>query len=180
MTRAAADSEPRPARVSGALQNPIHEDPEAGREVLESVVAQEGTDLVALIQGVQGALGYLPRDVLEELARQTGLPLARVYGVATFYSGFSLVPRGRRVVKVCHGTACHVRGAERITEAVSLALGVAEGETTADREFTLETAACVGCCSLAPVIQVGQEAYGRLDTVAATAVVAELKGEAGP
>ncbi len=118
--------------------------------------------LIPVLQEVQSRIGYLPPEVMERIAERTGVPSSRVFGVVSFYSQFRLAPVGKYVIKICHGTACHVQGAPAITEAVLSELGVADGETTADGRFTVESVACLGCCSLAPVIMVEQETFGRL------------------
>jgi NADH-quinone oxidoreductase E subunit len=123
---------------------------------------QEGK-LIPLLQQVQAKDGYLSRERLIEIHKKTGAPLSAVYGVATFYSQFRHRPVGKNIVKVCHGTACHVNGANDITKAVQDKLGIGDGETTKDKQFTLETVACLGCCSLAPVIMVGQTTHGKLN-----------------
>ena len=145
---------------------------------IDAIVEQHGGELISLLQEVQRTFSFLPRDVLAHVARRTGVPIARILGVATFYGSFFLRPRGRRVVRVCQGTACHVRGAHRITEALVDHLSVEPGGTTEDREHTLETVSCIGCCSLAPVMTVGDETFGRLDSKAAVAALAPQDGEA--
>jgi len=120
--------------------------------------------LIPLLQQVQAEIGYLPTEVMQRVAERSGVPAARVYGVASFYSQFRLEPVGEHIVRVCQGTACHVQGAVAITEAVCGELGVEEGGTTADGKFTVEPVACLGCCSLAPVIMVDEDTYGRLTT----------------
>lgn len=120
--------------------------------------------LIPVLQDIQGKLGYLPEEVLEEITRRMGIPLSRVYGVATFYAQFRLEPQGRHMIRVCHGTACHVGGATEVTAALEADLGVAEGETTEDRRYTLESVACLGCCSLAPVMTVDEDTHGRMDS----------------
>jgi NADH-quinone oxidoreductase subunit E len=119
-------------------------------------------NLILVLQRLQQEFGYLPEVVIDELSRLSGVPASRIYGVVTFYAQFSTVPSGRRKVFVCHGTACHVAGAERITEALVQELGVEDGGTTPDREFTLDSVACMGACSQAPVMRVGDETYGNL------------------
>jgi len=99
---------------------------------------------------------------MREIHKRTGIPLPQIYGVATFYAQFRLHPIGRCLIKVCHGTACHVAGAKEITQAIESTLGIANGETTPDRQYTLETVACLGCCSLAPVITIGESTFGNL------------------
>ncbi len=152
-------------------------DLEAHLPSLETLVEEDGGDPIRLLQRLQERFGFLPRNVLEHVSRLLSLPLGRLYGLATFYTSLFLEPRGRHVVRVCHGTACHVSGAHRISEALEQHLGVAAGETTEDLTFTLEEVACLGCCSLAPVLAVGEETHGRLDRRAAVAVVGRLAGE---
>lgn len=133
--------------------------------MLEEVLERHAGDrdgLIPVLQGAQGIYGYLPEEVIEAIGVARGVALADVYGVATFYAELRLEPRGRRTVKVCHGTACHVSGARQLTEAVSDELGIPEGGTTEDGEFTLESVSCLGCCGLAPVMLIGEQAYGRL------------------
>ena len=122
----------------------------------------EGGALIPLLQKFQTEDGYISRDRIAEIHRKTGVPLSRIFGVATFYAQFRLRPAGRNIIKVCHGTACHVANANGISKALEDRLRIADGETTADREFTLETVACLGCCSLAPVVMVNQDTHGNL------------------
>ena len=123
--------------------------------------AQPG-DLIPILQKIQEAYGYLPAEVLKEVSERTGIPTSRMYGVITFYSQFSLKPRGRHTIKCCRGTACHVRGGKAVLEAIMRELQVDEGETTADRRFTFEPVACLGTCFLAPVIMVDDHYFGLL------------------
>lgn len=131
------------------------------RSLLSSLRKRPGA-LIPLLQGTQELFGYLPESAMERIARALRLSPAEVYGVATFYGQFRLSPAGRNLVTVCHGTACHVAGAERITEALERALGVATGGTTADGRFTLRDAACLGCCSLSPVVMLNKTVHGKL------------------
>lgn len=117
---------------------------------------------IALLAEIQRQLGYLPQDVVEEAARELDIPAAELFGVATFYSMFRLKPLGKHVIRLCRGTACHVQGSLRIAEELQRRLAVAEGETTDDGLFTLQFVACLGCCSLAPVMMVGADVHGRL------------------
>ena len=119
-------------------------------------------NLIALLQRVQEVYGYLPEPVVEEIARLSGIRAARIYGIITFYAQFTTVPTGRHKCFVCHGTACHVAGATRITEALEQELDVADGATRADREFGLDSVACMGACSQAPVMRIDDETYGNL------------------
>lgn len=147
-------------------------------EVVDRVAARhqgEPGGLIPVLQEVQIETGYLPTEVLERIGERVGVPSARVFGVASFYSQFRLAPVGRNIVKVCHGTACHVQGALAITEAILNELGVREGETTPDGKFTVEAVACLGCCSLAPVIMIGEDTFGRLTPDEARRIVREYE-----
>ncbi|MBP7148823.1 MAG: NADH-quinone oxidoreductase subunit NuoE [Acidobacteria bacterium] len=124
-------------------------------------VGEEGM-LIPLLQRAQAEDGYLRRERLEEIHRRSGIPLTQIYGVATFYAQFRLKPVGKHLIRVCHGTACHVSGAGDITAAAQKFLAIDTGETTPDRLFTLETVSCLGCCSLAPAVMIGDRTYGNL------------------
>jgi NADH-quinone oxidoreductase subunit E len=119
-------------------------------------------DLIPILQRVQNRLGYLPQPVVDEIARLTRIPASRIYGVITFYAQFSTVPSGRHKVCVCQGTACHVRGGDEVLRAVVKDLAVGPGETTPDLDFTLETVACLGACSFAPVMTVDGQYFGKM------------------
>jgi NADH-quinone oxidoreductase subunit E len=118
--------------------------------------------LIPLLQKAQGALGFLPDEALALVAGHLGITRSEVYGVASFYNQFRFNPPGKNPVKVCMGTACHVRGGEIILENFERKLEIREGETTADREFSIERVACVGCCALAPVALVGETLHGHM------------------
>ena len=124
-------------------------------------VGQEGR-LIPLLQRAQAEDGYLTRERLLRIRDETGIPLTQIYGVATFYAQFRFKPVGKNLLRVCHGTACHVSGAKELTEEIEEQLGVANGETTKDGLFTLETVSCLGCCSLAPVIMINETTHGNL------------------
>ncbi|ALO14043.1 NADP-reducing hydrogenase subunit HndA [Salinivirga cyanobacteriivorans] len=132
-------------------------------------------NMIPLLQGTQDIYGYLPRAAFEKIAHETGLQLNDMFGVATFYAQFRLKPVGKNIVKVCHGTACHVQNATKITESLEETLGVKDGETTDDMLFTLESVACLGCCSLAPVMMIGDETYGNLDGKKASRIVKDIR-----
>lgn len=132
-------------------------------------------NVIPLLQGAQEIYGYIPRAAFEKLSAGTGLPLSDMFGVATFYAQFRLKPVGKHIVKVCHGTACHVQNANEITESIEEALKVKDGETTEDRLFTLESVACLGCCSLAPVMMIGDQTYGKLTGNAAVKVIKNIR-----
>ncbi|WXJ96129.1 NADP-reducing hydrogenase subunit HndA [Neomoorella carbonis] len=140
-------------------------------EVLERYAGTEGA-LIPILQEAQDIYGYLPGEVMREIARKLKIPFSRVYGVATFYTQFHLKPRGRNIIRICQGTACHVRGGARLLEALSGALGIGKNETTADGRFTLETVACLGSCGLAPVMMINEETYGRLTPEKLPAILA--------
>ncbi|HTM18920.1 MAG TPA: NAD(P)H-dependent oxidoreductase subunit E [Kofleriaceae bacterium] len=145
---------------------------------LGAIVDDEHGDLVPMLQAVQRRFGWLPRNALEFIAARAGVPLARLWSVATFYASFHLQPRGRTVVRVCHGTACHVRGARRISDALAVHLELpADGGTTGDLRYTLDGVACLGCCSLAPVVAVGEDVLGKLDQRSAVDAVARRTRE---
>lgn len=120
--------------------------------------------LVSILQDIQAEYNYLPKEALVELSQTLGAPLSQVYSVATFFKAFSLEPRGRHLINVCLGTACHVRGAVRVLEAIERELDIKASKTTKDLKFTLETVNCVGCCALGPVVIIDGEYYGQMKT----------------
>jgi NADH-quinone oxidoreductase subunit E len=132
-------------------------------------------NLIPLLQGAQSLYGYIPKRVFEKISEETGININDMYGVATFYAQFRLKPVGKHVVRVCHGTACHVQGATAISDELINFLGVKDGETTPDRVFTLESVACLGCCSLAPVMMIGDNTYGKLNKKKTVDVIKEIK-----
>jgi len=137
-------------------------DPSAALKIVEEMSPVLSTDIIPLLQRLQEAYGYLPREVVLSVCEATGLPESRVFGVATFYEQFHLTPRGRHLVKCCRGTACHVRGGKGIIRALCRELSIEEGGTTDDGRFTFETVACLGTCFLAPVIMVDDDYYGHV------------------
>lgn len=132
-------------------------------------------NMIPVLQGTQGIYGYIPMDAFYHLSEQLGLNLSDMFGVATFYAQFRLSPVGKHIIKICHGTACHVQNATAISEAIEEALQVKDGETTADNLFTIESVACLGCCSLAPVMMIGDETYGKLTGKEAVKVIKEIR-----
>jgi len=137
------------------------------RKQLDSVLTQykrEKNDLIPILQKAQEKFGYLPRDVMEGIARFLRLAASIVFGVSTFYAQFKFVPMGKKVVRVCRGTACHVRGADKILQEFERKLCIKPGETTEDREYTLETVACIGACALAPTLTVNKDVKGKMTT----------------
>ena len=133
------------------------------------------SDLIPILQEAQNRFGYLPGEVMLEISRFLRIPESVVYGVITFYAQFKLTPGGKRTVKVCRGTACHVRGGARILREVEKRLGVKPGETTDDLEYSLETIACFGSCALAPVTVIGRNVYGRMTTTKVRQILEETK-----
>lgn len=125
-------------------------------------LGSEPESAIPLLQEIQRRHSYLPEDLVEAVAEESGIPSSRLFGVATFYSQFRFTPRGKHLIRLCRGTACHVAGAETLSSSISDALGIQEGETSEDRLFTLESVACLGCCSLAPVVMIDDEIYGKL------------------
>ena len=118
--------------------------------------------LIPILQDTQEAYGYLDEGILRILAKNAGYQLSQVLGVATFYTQFRLNPIGENLIRVCHGTACHVAGADLITQEISNSLGIDDGETTEDEKFTMESVMCVGACSLAPIMIVNEDTHGKL------------------
>jgi NADH-quinone oxidoreductase subunit E len=129
------------------------------KKVIEQYRGKPGA-VISVLEHIQETHGYLPKEVLEQVSQELKVHLSQLFSMATFYSAFSLTPRGKHTLHVCLGTACHVRGGARILKGLSKQLGIKPGETTEDRNFTLETLRCVGCCSLAPVVKVGDDIYG--------------------
>lgn len=135
-------------------------------------------ETIALLLSLQRELGFLSRETLEILSREGRIPLSRLFGVVTFYSQFSLKPRGKHVIRICLGTACHVQGANELAEAVKDELGIEEGETTKDRLFTLEFVNCLGCCSLAPVMVVNEiDVHAKMGAEKARRLIRKLRRE---
>jgi NADH-quinone oxidoreductase subunit E len=160
------------------LQTPFcKEDLEGEKQLIEVLRGYEGRpdDLIPMLQESQRVLGYLPRWALLEVSHLTGLRPAKVFGVATFYAQFRLSPIGKHIIRVCRGTACHVRGSNRILKEIQSRLQVAPGETTKDRLFTLETVACFGSCALAPVMVVDETVYGRMNPSKAVAILDQYR-----
>ena len=156
--------------------------PKSDFTLLADVLATYGntpTNLITILQKAQDIYGYLPKDVMYHIAEKIGVAPAEIVGVATFYSQFRLTPIGKYLIMSCQGRACHVNGSERVTAAISEYLGIGNGETTADGLFTLENVACLGCCSLAPVIMINGEAYGNLTPDSAVAVIKGIQEKEG-
>jgi NADH-quinone oxidoreductase subunit E len=150
---------------------------------VNAILARHGNDrrsLIAILQGIQEEYRYLPQEVLMYVATALGISPASVYGVATFYAQFSLEPKGRYVVRVCDGTACHVKDSLDVCEAIRKKVGLEEGRaTTPDLMFTVETVACIGACGLAPVMVINDQVHGQLTPEAAEIIVDTLLAREG-
>ncbi len=131
-------------------------------QIFNKYEKNDKSSLIPLLQDIQNIYGYLPELALEEVAGFVDMPVSRVYGVATFYNQFRLTPLGENIIRVCRGTACHVKNSANILMALETTLNIKAGQTTRDKKFTLEVVNCIGACSIAPVITVNDEYYGRL------------------
>ena len=137
-------------------------------EQLTQILARhkgERGELISLLQEVEEEFGYLPREAMLEIASFLQTPKSTVYGVATFYNQFRFTPLGKHPIKLCMGTACHVKGGKLILEALERELEIKVGDTTPDREFSLDRVACIGCCTMAPVMVVGEDIYPKMTTL---------------
>lgn len=143
-------------------------------EVLTEEQKKQGA-LIHAFQQIQEEHNYLPGEELEKLSKTLDLPMSVVYSTATFYKQFYFTPRGRRIFRVCTGTACHVRGADKVLHQVEDEFGIKEGETTEDMEMTLETVGCIGCCGLAPVATINQDIVGEIDMKKLEIIVDSIK-----
>jgi len=131
--------------------------------------------LVSILQDIQTEYYYLPEEALIQVSDTMGIPASRVYDVATFFKAFSLEPRGKHLINVCLGTACHVRGGSRVLETVERCLSVKREETTKDRKFTLETVNCMGCCAVGPAVKIDGDYYGNMSTDKVDGVLAKFE-----
>ena len=143
-------------------------------EILASIANPGADDLIPILQQIQNEYGYLPKEVLVEMGKRTGISASRIFGVTTFYEQFHLTPRGKHTIKCCRGTACHVRAATGVIDAVSKELNIEAGQTTEDMEFTFETVACLGVCALAPVIVIDDKYHGQMTPSRVKKVLADF------
>jgi len=144
----------------------------------KEIVKKHGKDkssLIAVLQDIQEAFNYLPHEALKAAGNALEIPASRVYEVATFYNAFSLKPRGEHIIKICMGTACHVRGASAISDKMERTIGIKPGETSADMKFTLETVNCVGACALGPVVVIDTEYHGQVTMAKVDKIIGKLK-----
>lgn len=131
-------------------------------EILSAFTDITPNDLIPILQGIQSSYGYLPKQVLMEMSKRTGIAASHIYGVVTFYEQFHLKPRGKHLIRCCRGTACHVKGGPEIIDVIKHCLKVEPGETSEDGEFTFETVACLGACALAPLMVIDEKYYGMM------------------
>ena len=149
---------------------------------LSSIIEKHKSEqwgLIPLLQEIQEAIGYIPPESIEKISGAVNLFPAQVQGVITFYAGFTLKPKGKYVVRVCRGTACHVKGGRSILRLMKKELGLEEDETSSDYQFTLETVACLGACFLAPTMMVNRTYYGKLSPTKVSSVLAQFKKQKG-
>lgn len=147
-------------------------------ELLQEYRGTKGA-LIPLLQRTQAAYGYVPKEAMMRIAQALGEPLSSVFGVATFYAQFRLKPRAKNVIRICHGTACHVSGASLVSLEVEKHLGIGDGENTEDMMFTLETVACLGACGMAPVMMINDRTYGKLTPDKAVENIKAFRAAAG-
>ncbi|MEL1134711.1 NADH-quinone oxidoreductase subunit NuoE [Desulfitobacterium sp. THU1] len=147
-------------------------------EKLDGIIARfkhEKGALIPVLQGAQELYGYLPEHVIKLISKDLRIPIAKVYGVVTFYAQFRLAPMGRNVISVCLGTACHVRGGAKVLEAIEKVTKIKDGQTSADGQYTLEIVNCIGACGLAPVMSINGNVHGRLNPEQIPGILAEYK-----
>ncbi len=148
-------------RIDNLLEEFTLEQIDGLNEIIEKYRVDPG-GIILLLEEAQDLLGYLPINIQKQISNKTNISLSRIYGIVTFYSFFTMTPRGKHTIQVCLGTACYVRGGKKNAEIIEKEFGIKPGETTIDRRFTYETVRCLGACGLAPVIVVDGEVYGRV------------------
>ncbi len=147
-------------------------------ETIDSILAkfpQPKGNLIAILHEVQNHYRYLPEEELRYISKRTGVPITQIYSIVNFYNRFSLKPKGKHVICVCLGTACHVKGAEKVINEVKMKLNIDVGETTDDMKFTLEEVRCIGACSLAPAVVVDETTYGKVTPKEMSSILAKYK-----
>jgi NADH-quinone oxidoreductase subunit E len=150
--------------------------------ILNDILARHGRDpanIIAILQDIQAKVNWLPEEDLRNVSRELAIPLTKLMSLATFYKAFSLKPRGKHIIQLCLGTACHVRGGERILDAVERELGIVGGETDAALRFTLETVGCLGACALGPIVVVDGVYHGQMTSAKATRLLQRVKDADG-
>ena len=146
-------------------------DPNRVRRILEHYPEGDGTGLIHALQDIQAEYGFVPCEAAELICERLTVPISKVFSAATFYKAFSLEPKGDVVIRVCTGTACHIRGAQTLVDEICAALGIKPGGTTVDLKFTLETVNCVGACAMAPVVSVNGEYHGSVQPGSVTKLI---------
>jgi len=167
-------------RVQPLEPSPVEIEPEFREKVIEIVQRNKNREgpLMPILQEINATFNYLPESALKYVARETGYPLTHILRIATFYSAFSITPRGKYIINVCVGTTCYVRGADKLMERFMDELKIKEGETTPDRLFTLRGVRCIGCCGLAPAIMVNEEVHGKVTIPQVKEIINKYKKEA--
>ena len=153
---------------------------EAGVKTIEAICnryAEEKTPLMMILSDIQNEFGYIPLDVQKIVSQKTGIPVAEIYGVVTFYSFFSLEPKGKYIIGCCLGTACYVKGAQQIIDKFSEILGIKAGETTADGLFTIDALRCIGACGIAPAVSINGKVYPKVSVDAVAGIVEEYRAK---
>lgn len=149
------------------------------KKILDNYKRDEG-NTISVLQDIQDAFGYIPEDAVEWFSKKLDIPASRFFGITTFYAQFHLKPRGKNIISVCCGTACHVKGSNKIAERIKKDLSLnSEGETTEDKRFTFEVVRCVGACSIAPVVLVNNRVYGDMTVDNTSKLIKKLKGSRG-
>jgi len=148
--------------ISDSSHQPVEIDYMELDTIIEEQFNRDKENLIMILQEIQKKYNYLPQASLIYLSEKIGVPISTIFEVGTFYSTFSLEPRGKHIISVCLGTACHVRGAEKVRDRIQESLNLQDGQTTEDMLFTLESVRCLGCCSLGPVVRVDDDIYGRI------------------
>lgn len=146
--------------------------------VIDSIVFKHNVQpgaVIPVLQEIQEVYGHVPPSLIPRIADNMGISASEIYGVVTFYSQFKLVPSGKNTIKICHGTACHLNGADQISDAIARLSGASEGETSEDGQFTVEKVSCLGCCSLAPCVMCNGEIHGGLSQDKAKEIIVSLK-----
>ena len=146
-------------------------DPKKVRKILDRYPEGDKTGLIHALQDVQAEFGYVPCEAVELLCTHLNVPISKAFSASTFYKAFSLEPKGDVVIRVCTGTACHIRGAQTLVDEISATLGIEPGSTTKDLKFTLETVNCVGACAMAPVVSLNGEYHGNVQPGAVTKMI---------
>lgn len=146
--------------------------------VIDAIASKHSVErgaVIPILQEVQDILGYVPKAAIQRIAGDIDVPASEIYGIVTFYAQFRLEPLGKYLIKVCHGTACHLCGAEMVADTIAQVTGAKEGETSEDKLFTVERVACLGCCSLAPCIMINSDTHGRLSPESIDKTVKEIQ-----